>query len=96
MLLKFVYDLYDTCFFKLVAEAECDILHDPTNGNVTTSMGTSFESLATYTCNDGYVLSHTGKRVCLSSGEWSDAAPTCLSVGELYMCLYLGKNVPLN
>ena len=52
-------------------------------------MGTSLESLATYTCDEGYELSHTGERVCLSSGQWSGTAPTCEPAGELWIWLYL-------
>ena len=83
--------LHVYCFIQ--HSADCGTLHDPTNGKVDTSMGTCLESLATYTCDEGYELSHTGERVCLSSGQWSGTAPTCEPAGEpageLWIWLYL-------
>ena len=67
---------------------DCGSLSDPANGFVTTHGGTTFESLATYTCNEGFVLSSTGAGTCLSSGRWSFMAPTCESDSE---CLPFGK-----
>ena len=67
---------------------DCGSLSDPANGFVTTLKGTTFESLATYTCNEGFVLSSTASGTCLSSGHWSFTAPTCQPDPE---CLPLGK-----
>ena len=41
-------------------------------------MGTVFESQATYTCNDGFIISSgNGTRTCEANGEWSGSEPTC-------------------
>ena len=56
---------------------DCGRLSDPANGHVTTLGGTTFEKLAEYRCNEGYVLSYPAGRTCLSSGLWSGAAPRC-------------------
>ena len=56
---------------------DCGRLSDPANGNVTTLDGTTFESLAEYRCNKGYVLTYPASRTCLSSGLWSGMAPRC-------------------
>ena len=75
----FVYDDIPTP----KGSVDCGPLPDPTNGKVVTPIGTTLERLATYTCDDGYVLSQTGSRICLSSGQWSHTAPTCEPVGKL-------------
>ena len=52
----------------------CTKLSDPVNGNVDIS---AIGSVATYSCNDGYVLSGSDTRTCESNGEWSGSPPTC-------------------
>ena len=56
---------------------DCGRLSDPVNGTVTTLGGTKFESLASYRCDEGYVLSYPASRTCLSSGLWSGTSPRC-------------------
>ena len=42
---------------------------------------TIFNSVATYSCNDGYnLVDGDMMRTCLASGNWSGAAPTCTSI----------------
>ena len=56
----------------------CSDLDDPTNGSV--SVGSRFVGgRAYYSCNSGYGLSSYLSRVCLLSGNWSRAQPTCIS-----------------
>ena len=41
-------------------------------------METVFGSQATYTCNDGFVISSgDDTRTCEANGEWSGSEPTC-------------------
>ena len=51
------------------------------NGGVDIT-GIVFNSVATYTCNEGYRLNGERQRTCLSSGDWSAAEPQCLSKGN--------------
>lgn len=53
----------------------CPSLMNPENGRVdfTTNVG----DIATYTCDDEYILSGSSTRLCLASGMWSGNAPTC-------------------
>ncbi|XP_072164876.1 sushi, von Willebrand factor type A, EGF and pentraxin domain-containing protein 1-like [Diadema setosum] len=66
----------------------CGKLNDPANGNVQDNPRT-FESKATYSCNDGYELSGEPTRTCESDNnggvQWSGDAPTCnrMSCGKL-------------
>ena len=67
---------------------DCGSLSDPANGSVTILGGTTFESVATFSCDEGFVLSSTATGTCLSSGRWSFMAPTCEPDPE---CIPFGK-----
>lgn len=55
----------------------CGDLQAPLNGQVTFS-STDSGSIATYHCNNGYILDGESERVCQeSNGVWSGRAPTC-------------------
>ena len=58
---------------------DCDSLNNPVNGQVDTSNGTTFESVATYRCSTGYTLNGNNSRTCGSDGIWSGPLPTCES-----------------
>ena len=75
--IEWLYVFYLLTTFICLA-VNCGNLPDPANGNVTTLGGTTFESLAVYRCNEGYVLSYPAGRTCLSSGLWSGTAPRCV------------------
>ena len=63
--------------FHLVAV--CGFLPAPENGMVTIS-GPSFGSIATYTCNTGYIiLMEDMERICQENGVWSGNQPVCQS-----------------
>ena len=51
-----------------------------------TSSGTTFGSVAIFSCNTGYKLSHQQGVVCGANGMWSSASPSCLS--KILMCGY--------
>ena len=55
----------------------CPELTPPENGGVKFSAGTDIGSIATYSCNSGFVLSGSGIRICGEGGLWSGDAPTC-------------------
>ena len=38
---------------------------------------TQFESVANYSCSDGYALTESGLRMCQSNGNWSGPIPAC-------------------
>jgi len=62
--------------FILYAAVDCGGLPNPANGQVTTST-TTFDSNATYSCNNGYTLSGSTTRNCLADATWSGTEPTC-------------------
>ena len=44
--------------------------------------GTTYGSLAVYSCNLGYYTNETKSRVCQANGSWSNTVPTCHVVGK--------------
>ena len=68
---------------------DCGSLSNPTNGIVTLPEKTSEGQIAVYKCNVGFTLSDMtlAIRTCLSTGDWSMAAPECI-VGEFEFVLY--------
>ena len=60
----------------------------PNNG-ATTGATTTFDSVVTHTCNDGFVLVGADERTCLASGNWSAPLPFC----ESKLCLIKDLNV---
>lgn len=59
-----------------VAAIDCGRLEDITNGFVEFD-STSFGSIASYTCRDGFVLMGKGIRQCRDNGQWSGEEPVC-------------------
>ena len=55
---------------------DCGALSDPANGSVVHS-STLVGSSASYTCDEGFVISEVAVRVCTSSREWSGVQPAC-------------------
>ncbi|XP_065189183.1 sushi, von Willebrand factor type A, EGF and pentraxin domain-containing protein 1-like isoform X2 [Sycon ciliatum] len=54
----------------------CNTLVKPTLGTVRIAAN-DYLSTATYSCNDGYVLSGDAVTTCLLTGLWSTSPPTC-------------------
>ena len=55
---------------------DCGTLSAPANGRVS-DHSTTFNSTATYSCNDGYIVTGYAMRTCLESCVWSGSEPTC-------------------
>ena len=58
---------------------DCVSLSSPTNGHVSLNT-TTFGSVATYICDDGYRLSGQSMTICQAEGTWSGSTPTCAIV----------------
>ena len=56
----------------------CPHLENPINGvvNVSTLGGTA---IATYSCDNGYVIDGQFTRTCRAAGQWSGHIPVCTS-----------------
>ncbi len=69
----------------------CPDLSSLINGMIMYSAGSPgnrpFSSSATYSCSNGYTLTGSTTRTCVSGGSWSGSAPTCK--GEVMTCTCL-------
>ena len=77
-------NLYHNCFCNShKCTGPCDNLPPLFNGMITynTSQGL-LETLATYTCNDGFTLLGSHLRIC-EEGVWEEASPSCLQDGKV-------------
>ncbi|XP_060603499.1 CUB and sushi domain-containing protein 3-like [Ruditapes philippinarum] len=55
---------------------DCGPISNPENGSVLVPSST-FASVATYTCLNGYFLTGSATRLCTSDGYWNGSAPSC-------------------
>ena len=69
-LLIHVYTLYVVCLE----------LADPSNGSVMISVDGENNKVATYSCDEGFVLSGDSTRECLGNQQWTGNEPTCWTV----------------
>ena len=58
---------------------DCGTLDHPANGSVSIT-GTTYLSTATYSCLDGFNISGSSERTCLSDGNWNSSVPSCILV----------------
>ena len=57
---------------------DCGQLPAPASGQVDTSPSTTYNSMAAYSCDSGYMLSEETSRACQANGTWSGSQPECL------------------
>ena len=60
------------------AVVDCLNLTSPSNGQVSLTT-TTFGSVATYSCEEGYLLEGFPMRECQANGNWSEEEPVCAS-----------------
>ena len=60
----------------------CGFLEDPCNGMVD-APSVALDSVATYSCEDGYRLIGNPTRQCQADKEWDGCRPYC-ELGEVY------------
>ena len=67
------------CAYMWPAAVRCtrEVLTNPDNGVVAMTNGNVFQSVATYTCNEGFTVIGNATRVCGANGEWSSSTPEC-------------------
>ena len=66
-----------------VTVVDCGGLTCPASGAVSLT-NTTYNSVATYFCNDGYNLVGDTSRTCLASGNWSGRDASCESTIIIY------------
>ena len=60
------------------AAVDCGNLTDILNGSVNFTE-TTFGSISTYSCNDGFGIQGSNERVCEATGQWNGSEPLCES-----------------
>ena len=68
---------------------DCGFLHNPDNGQVETSSGTTYTSSATYTCDRGYILNGDVSRTCHHNQSWIPMAPVCIRTLCIFMIMHV-------
>jgi len=68
--------MYQLNAYIIVLILVCELLPSVPNGFFNTSSNT-VGAVATYFCNDSFVLSNGEIRVCSQNGSWSGQSPTC-------------------
>ena len=71
-----------TVYIYISVAVDCGSVVDLINGQVNSLNGTTIGSVATFTCNFGYKLSHQQVVMCGGNGMWSPASPTCQSTSK--------------
>ena len=62
----------------IIAAVNCGSPPVPINGSVSiTSLQTTFQSIAIYSCDLGFMLVGENRRICEAQGAWSGQTPTC-------------------
>lgn len=64
------------CMCSCPVAIDCGFLLPPLNGNVEFSE-TTFQSVAMYSCDQGFALVGNFIRICLVNGRWSGEEPVC-------------------
>ena len=65
------------CITALSPAVDCGPLMNPANGTVDITQGTTFNQVATYSCDTGYGLVGNMTRTCQADGTWSGSEPIC-------------------
>lgn len=66
----------------------CPVLIAPINGDVDVP-SREVDSTATYSCDDGFILSGLQTRACQSNGRWFGIPPICTPGKKKYYCALL-------
>lgn len=69
--------------------ADCEILSNPVNGNVTMPVSITYGEAATYSCDSGYDINGVSSRICQADGTWSAVEPTCEPKSKLLHLRFL-------
>ena len=72
--------------------SQCPDLQNPNNGRVIIS-GTTIGSVASYICDDGYVIDGLNTRICQDQQTWSGSEPQCrskqsMTLSFVQFCIY--------
>ena len=82
---NFLFGILFISYFPLyMYTTDCGTLTSPENGNITYSSGTTYMSVASFSCNPGYTKASTVTRTCMADKNWSNATPNCIINGKFF------------
>ncbi|XP_078666608.1 CUB and sushi domain-containing protein 3-like isoform X2 [Branchiostoma floridae x Branchiostoma belcheri] len=64
------------------SSSQCPALLAPTNGMLSPTRATSYQTVVTFTCNPGYLLDGASSATCKADGTWSNPVPTCRDIND--------------
>ena len=70
-------------FFRSVTD--CGIISGPGNGSVDTSSGTTYLSVAIFSCDLGYTMIGDATSTCQATELWNNAPPLCEINGQVFI-----------
>ena len=62
---------------------DCGSIASPVDGSVSYSKNTTYQSVASFSCDTGYTISATTTRTCQEDKTWSYESPYCTINGRL-------------
>ena len=77
------------------AAVDCGDPGTSTNGQRTLS-STTYNSVVTYTCDEGHTLQGANSRTCQDNGQWNGSVPQCTSESISANMLVLGLGLEVN
>ena len=64
---------------------DCGLIESPADGSVTYSnSATTYQEVATFSCDIGFDLIGDTSRTCMDDGMWGGASPVCQIKGKVY------------
>ena len=72
-------------FIAIITEIDCGPPPPLSNGNISFTNGTKYESIATYMCNSEHELLGVSQRKCGLDGMWTGIEPSCVPEGGYTM-----------
>ena len=66
---------------------DCNVPPTPAGGSVDFPGGTTYLSVATYSCDLGYTMIGSPTSTCQADSTWSNLDPYCIINGRLYQLL---------
>ena len=83
MTIRYTLRLVDLADKSILTIVTCEALGAPDNGQITYSLPSvtngeyPVDTVASFTCNDGYYRLGSGSRTCQTTGSWDQTTPTC-------------------
>ena len=72
-------------FFSIILYTDCGTIAPPEHGSISYSSRTTYMSVATFSGDKGYTLSHTTNRACQANNTWNNDNPHCITFLSIFL-----------